>query len=113
MYSLEFMGEDISLPLAFGLLALLIYSSSIMSIRLTGQKTPVVGLRSIFEHRLTANYNFFRNATGVINDGYAKVFEFSLCTQFRNVPLQISRRNEIKKKDKKIRKYSQSQKYQS
>jgi hypothetical protein len=73
MHSIEFLGEEIPLPLAFGLLAMLLYSGSIMSMRLAGQKVPVVGLRSIFEHRLSANYNFFKNAAAVINDGYSKV----------------------------------------
>jgi hypothetical protein len=70
---MEFLGEDIPLALAFVLLALLLYSSSIISMRLAGQNVPVVGLRSIFEHRLSANYNFFKNAAAVINDGNSKV----------------------------------------
>lgn len=73
MYTMEFLGEDVPLVLIFVILALLLYSSSIMSMRLTGKNVPVVGLRSIFEHRLSANYNFFKNAAAVINDDYSKV----------------------------------------
>lgn len=59
----------------FGVLSLVIvlYSSSILSMRSAGRKVPMVGLRSVLDHRLLANYNFFKNASSIINEGYSKV----------------------------------------
>lgn len=70
---MEFLGEELPLPLAVVFLIALLYSSSVFSMRFLGYKAPMVGLRSIVEHRLTANYRFFRNAGVVINEGYSKV----------------------------------------
>lgn len=43
-----------------------------MSMRFRGHKVPLVGLHNVFEHRLMANFRFFRDAATVINDGYSQ-----------------------------------------
>ena len=51
----------------------IVYVSSILSMRLGGGKFPLVGVKSILEPRIVANYRFFKNNVGVVNEGYKKV----------------------------------------
>lgn len=53
-------------------LSVCLYVISIISLRLGGPKTPLVGLRSIFEPRIVANFRFFKDSAGIINEGYLK-----------------------------------------
>ena len=48
------------------------YILSIISVRLQGPKAPLVGLKSIFEPRLVANFRFFKDSAAIINEGYSK-----------------------------------------
>ncbi len=64
--------DDWSIFWAFPACSLCLYILSIISVRLQGPKAPLVGLRSIFEPRLVANFRFFKNSSSVINEGYTK-----------------------------------------
>ena len=66
------MAEDYYLLCAFLTLSVCAYLLSIISVRLQGPKAPIVGLRSIFEPRLVANFRFFRDSAAIINEGYLK-----------------------------------------
>lgn len=57
---------------AIPILAVCLYVISIISIRLQGPKAHLVGVRSIFEPRIVANYRFFKNSAAIINEGYSK-----------------------------------------
>lgn len=63
----------VSLPFTLLALALSFYVISQLNVHFGGPKVPLVGMRSVFETRYTANWNFFRNASSVLNDGYSKV----------------------------------------
>jgi hypothetical protein len=51
--------------------AIVLYASSIITMRVT-RRFPMVGIDSLFKHRLAVNYKFFSNAEDIINDGYQK-----------------------------------------
>ena len=70
------MAADYSIFAAFLALALGSYLVSIISVRLQGPKAPLVGLKSVFEPRLVANYRFFKDSAAIINDGYARVCSY-------------------------------------
>lgn len=57
---------------AFLTLSVFAYLLSIISVRLQGPKAPLVGLKSIFEPRLVANFRFFKDSAAIINEGYLK-----------------------------------------
>lgn len=65
----------------WGLGFVLLYCGSTVSMRFTDDKVPLVGLRSIFELRLMANFRFFRNAAIILNDEYSEnkdtIFKFA------------------------------------
>ena len=65
-------AEDYSLFWAFLPLSVCLYLVSIISVRLQGPKAPLVGLKSIFEPRLVANFRFFKDSAAIINEGYSK-----------------------------------------
>lgn len=51
----------------YGILSVVLlglYVSSILSMRVFGGKFPLVGVKSIFEPRILANYRFFKNNVG-------------------------------------------------
>jgi hypothetical protein len=50
-----------------------LYVSSILSMHVFGGNFPLVGVKSILEPRIVANYRFFKNNVGVVNEGYKKV----------------------------------------
>lgn len=66
------MGDDIMPLLVFLLLPACSLIISIISVRLRGPKVPLVGLKSIFEPRVVANFRFFRDSAAVIKEGYSK-----------------------------------------
>lgn len=72
-YEVIIMVEDSSLFWAFLTLSLGAYIVSIVSVRVQGPKAPLVGLKSIFEPRVLANYRFFKDSAAIINEGYARV----------------------------------------
>ncbi len=67
------MIDDSSLFWAFLALSIGAYIASLVSVRIQGPKAPLVGLRSIFEPRLVANYRFFKDSAAIINEGYSRV----------------------------------------
>ena len=59
------------------LLLLLLCARALLPLATTSRRArrrppPVVGPRSAFDPRLSVNYRFFRNAAGLINEGYAR-----------------------------------------
>lgn len=52
--------------------AIVLYSSSILTMRMA-RVFPMIGIDSMFKHRLAVNYSFFSNAERIINDGYKRV----------------------------------------
>ena len=64
--------ESVASFYVFPILVGCLYIVSIVSVRLQGPKTPLVGLSSIFEPRLVANYRFFKDSSSIINQGYSK-----------------------------------------
>lgn len=64
--------EEYSIFGAFQPLITSSYTLSIISVRLQDPNAPLVGLKSIFEPRLVANFRFFRDSAAIINEGYSK-----------------------------------------
>jgi hypothetical protein len=52
------------------------YIISQFNVHFRGPKVPLVGLHSAFQSRYAANWNFFRNAAGVLNEGHSRVYIF-------------------------------------
>jgi len=69
-------AKDINWFWTFLFLSIGFYLFSIISVRFPGPKTHLVGLHSLFEPRVVANYRFFKDAAAVINEGYTKVIAF-------------------------------------
>lgn len=66
------LAEDYAPFWAFLTLSVCVYLLSIISVRLQGPRAPLVGLKSIFEPRLVANFRFFRDSASIINEGYSQ-----------------------------------------
>ena len=65
--------QDVPWSWLFFLVSCTYYLFSIISIRFLGPKAHLVGLKSVFDSRVIANYYFFKDAASVVNGGYKKV----------------------------------------
>jgi hypothetical protein len=70
---MEIEYQGVSAFWALSALLIAYYLFSIISVRYTGFKAPLIGFKSIFEPPILARTRFFRDGDSLVKEGYAKV----------------------------------------